>query len=141
MADWDIQTREAARQTVTNFCQFIETHKDEIIALQIFYSQPRCTPLTEDNLKQLAEAIAAPPLGLTTDKLWRAYEDSVFEHVRLCSKLKLAMATNAQESACDGLTLEVGAAERKRASMRAALLEHEAAFGHGAPALVSKPAL
>jgi len=75
------------------------------------------------------------------DKLWRAYEDSVFEHVRLCSKLKLAMATNAQESACDDLATEVGAAESKRAATRAALLEHEAACGHEAPALVAKPAL
>ena len=75
------------------------------------------------------------------DKLWRAYENSVFEHVRLCSKLKLAMATNAQESACNSLALEVTTAESKRAAMRAALLEHEAAFGHGAPSLVSKAAL
>lgn len=26
------------------------------------------------DIKQLAEAIAAPPLGLSTDKLWQAYE-------------------------------------------------------------------
>ncbi len=75
------------------------------------------------------------------DKLWRAYEDSVFEHVRLCSRLKLAMATNAQESACDNLAAEVGVAERKRAAMRAALLEHESTSGHGSPSLVAKPAI
>jgi hypothetical protein len=75
------------------------------------------------------------------DKLWRAYEDSVFEHVRLCSKLKLAMATNAQESACESLAAEVNLAERKRSAMRSALLEHEAASGHGSPSLVGKPAL
>ena len=75
------------------------------------------------------------------DKLWRAYENSVFEHVRLCSKLKLAMATNAQDWACDGIAVEVTAAESKRAATRAALLDHEAAFGHGEPALVSKAAL
>jgi hypothetical protein len=77
------------------------------------------------------------------ERLWRAYEDSVFEHVRLCSKLKLAVATNAHESACDGLAAEVTAAERRRATRRAALLEHEAASGHGSPspALASKPAL
>ena len=74
-------------------------------------------------------------------KLWRAYEDSVFEHVRLCSRLKLAMATNAQESACDDLAIEVTAAERRRAEMRAALLDHEAAFGHGSPSLVTNRAL
>jgi hypothetical protein len=75
------------------------------------------------------------------DKLWRAYEDSVFEHVRLCSKLKLAVATNAQESACDDLAAEVIAAERRRGNRRAALLDHEAVSGHGSPSLVSKPAL
>ena len=75
------------------------------------------------------------------DKLWRAYEDSVFEHVRLCSKLKLAMATNAHESACDSLGAEVTAAERKRSFTRTALLEHESASGHGAPSLVAKPAV
>ncbi len=81
-SDWDTQAREAARQSVTSFRQFIEAHKDEITALQIFYSYPRRTLLTERDLKQLAEAIAAPPLGLTTDKLWQAYETLRPDHVR-----------------------------------------------------------
>ena len=75
------------------------------------------------------------------DTLWQAYEDSVFEHVRLCSKLKLAMATNAQESACDGLAAEASAAESRRAATRTALLNHEASSGHGAASLVSQPTL
>ncbi len=73
-ASWNAQAREAARQTVTSFRQFVETHKDEITALQIFYSQPRSAPLKEQDLQQLASAIAAPPLSLTSDKLWQAYE-------------------------------------------------------------------
>jgi type I restriction enzyme R subunit len=81
-AGWDTQAREAARQTVTSFRQFLDAHKDEIMALQIFYSQPRRAPLTENDLKQLAAAIAAPPLGLTTDKLWQAYETLNPERVR-----------------------------------------------------------
>jgi type I restriction enzyme R subunit len=79
---WDMQAREAARQTVISFRQFVEEHKDEITALQIFYSQPRCAPLTVGDLQQLAEAIAVPPLGLTSDKLWQAYETLHPDRVR-----------------------------------------------------------
>jgi hypothetical protein len=75
------------------------------------------------------------------EKLWRAYESSVFEHVRLCSKLKLALACNAQDGACDHLNGEVGRAEEKRAATRAALVAHEAASNHGAPSVASKSAL
>ncbi len=89
-AGWDIQAREAARETVTTFRQFIEMHKDEITALQILYTQPRHKPLTEDDLKQLTEAIAAPPLGLTTDKLWQAYETLRPDRVRKNTQRRLA---------------------------------------------------
>jgi type I restriction enzyme R subunit len=88
-AGWDAQAREAARQTVTSFRQFLEEHKDEIIALQIFYSQPRRAPLTEEHLRQLEEAIAAPPLGLTRDKLWQAYEALSPDRVRKSTKRRL----------------------------------------------------
>src|SRR5690348_1908028 len=84
-----MQAREVARQAVTSFRQFLETHKDEITALQIFYSQPRHKPLTEGDLKQLSEAIAAPPLGLTTDKLWQAYETLRPDRVRKSARRRL----------------------------------------------------
>jgi type I restriction enzyme, R subunit len=74
---------------VTSFRQFIETHKDEITALQIFYSQSRRTPLVEDDLKQLEYAIAAPPLGLTTDKFWLAYETLRPDRVHKSTKRRL----------------------------------------------------
>src|SRR6266702_748734 len=71
---WDPQAKERARQLVTSFRQFMEQHRDEITALQVFYNRPRHAPLRYEDIKQLAEAIAAPPLGLSTDKLWQAYE-------------------------------------------------------------------
>ncbi len=71
---WGVQAEDRARQVVTSFRQFIEQHRDEITALQIFYSRPRHAPLRYTDIKQLAEAIAAPPLGLSTDLLWHAYE-------------------------------------------------------------------
>jgi type I restriction enzyme R subunit len=71
---WDVQAKERARQLVTSFRQFMEQHRDEITALQVFYSRPRHAPLRYEDIKELAEAIAAPPLGLSTNKLWQAYE-------------------------------------------------------------------
>ena len=71
---WGVQAEDRARQVVTSFRQFIEQHRDEITALQVFYSRPRHASLRYTDIKQLAEAIAAPPLGLSTDLLWHAYE-------------------------------------------------------------------
>ncbi len=108
---WDIQARERARVTVTSFRQFLEEHRDEITALRIFYSQPRHARLTERDLRQLAAAIAAPPLSLTTDRLWRAYETLKPERVRggtkrlltdLVSLVRYAMVYETD----DGATLE-----------------------------------
>lgn len=73
-AGWNVQARDAARRTVISFREYIEANKDTITALQVFYSQPRRTPLTEETLRPLATALALPPLNLTTDKLWQAYE-------------------------------------------------------------------
>lgn len=73
-AVWDVQAEEQAHKTVASFREFIEQHLDEIIALQIIYNRPAHTKLRFNDLKHLRDAIAAPPLGLTTDKLWQAYE-------------------------------------------------------------------
>jgi type I restriction enzyme R subunit len=81
-ADWDVQAEERARQIVTSFRQFIEQHHDEITALAIFYSRPRHAGLHLEDIKKLAEAIAVPPLGLSTDKLWQAYETLDRDRVR-----------------------------------------------------------
>jgi len=71
---WDVQAEERAREMVMSFRQYIEQHRDEITALQVFYNRPLHARLRYEDIKQLAEAIAAPPLGLSTDKLWQAYE-------------------------------------------------------------------
>jgi type I restriction enzyme R subunit len=70
----DVQARDQARKAITSFHEFIEQNRDEITALQIILNRPRNAPLHFSDIKQLAEAIAAPPLGLSTDKLWQAYE-------------------------------------------------------------------
>jgi type I restriction enzyme R subunit len=73
-AGWDAQAEERARATVASFRQYMETHRDEIAALQLLYSRPRRAPLRFEDIRALADAIAAPPLSLTTDRLWQAYE-------------------------------------------------------------------
>ncbi len=74
-AGFDEAAKEKAQSLVQTFQHFIQEHKDELTALQIFYNQPYGQRhLTYQAVKELAEAIAKPPYSLTTDALWRAYE-------------------------------------------------------------------
>lgn len=85
-AGWDEQAREHERQLVTSFRQYIEAHKDEISALQILFNRPPGVQLHESDLQALSNAITAPPLGLTTDKLWQAYAALQPERVQKSTK-------------------------------------------------------
>jgi type I restriction enzyme R subunit len=70
----DEQARDKARAMVEGFRAFIEAHKDELTALQIIFSKPhRDRHLTEQSIRELAEAIKRPPLNLTPERLWEAY--------------------------------------------------------------------
>jgi len=73
-AGFDAQARERARELTTSFEQFIIEHKDEITALQVLYSRPYGQRLRFADIKELADAIQAPPRQWTTDRLWQAYE-------------------------------------------------------------------
>ena len=61
-SEWDGQANEQAHHSVKSFQQFIEQHRDELTALTLFYSRPRRQRLQERDLRQLEEAIKAPPL-------------------------------------------------------------------------------
>jgi len=67
------EAREKARSLVQSFEQFIKDNKDEIDALQFFFSVPYRDHLTFDAVKELARAIKAPPRSWTPEGLWRAY--------------------------------------------------------------------
>ena len=63
-----------AHDRVESFEAFIEKHKDEITALQIFYDQPYGQRhLTLEQIQELAKAIEQPPLETTPEELWVAY--------------------------------------------------------------------
>lgn len=68
------QARDKARGLVQSFESFLAEHKDEITALQFFYSVPHRDRLHYGDIKELAQVITAPPRSWTPEKLWRAYE-------------------------------------------------------------------
>jgi type I restriction enzyme, R subunit len=74
VAQFSIDAKDRAKETVESFRAFIEEHKDEITALQILYSRPYKERLTFKGVKDLASAIARTPQRWTPQALWSAYE-------------------------------------------------------------------
>jgi type I restriction enzyme R subunit len=72
---WVKDSKAAAENLVHDFKQWIEEHKTEITALQIFYAQPyRRRELSYTMLKELAEAIKMNKPTLAPLAVWKAYE-------------------------------------------------------------------
>lgn len=83
------EAKAKAESLVKSFEEYLEEHKDEIDALQFFYSQPHRRRLTFKEIKALAEAIEAPPRRWTPDRLWHAYEQLDEKKVRGASGPRL----------------------------------------------------
>jgi type I restriction enzyme R subunit len=89
-AGFDEAAKEKAKTVVKTFQKFIDENKDEITALQIFYSKPfGQRHLSFNQVKQLAEAIEKPPYKLTPELLWKAYEQLEKSKVRGAGAQKL----------------------------------------------------
>lgn len=73
-AEFAVDARARAAETVTSFKAFLEEHQDEIAALQVLYSRPYTKRLTYRDVKELADAIGRPPHRWTPARLWEAYE-------------------------------------------------------------------
>jgi len=71
---YSADARDKAAALVKSFEQYIADNKDEIEALQFFYSVPHKKGLRFKDIKDLANAISLPPRSWTPEKLWRAYE-------------------------------------------------------------------
>lgn len=72
---WDTENKDKANETVAAFKEWIESHKDEITALQIFYGQPyRRRELTFAMIKDLVDKIIQEKPTLAPMSVWRAYE-------------------------------------------------------------------
>jgi len=82
-AGYDAQAREKAKTIVDTFKKFIAENKDEITALQIIYNLPHSRQkLTFKEIEQLARSIEKPPYGLTSEQVWKAYEQLEKSKVR-----------------------------------------------------------
>jgi type I restriction enzyme R subunit len=73
-AEFAIDARARAAETIESFKTFLDEHRDEITALQVLYSRPYAKRLTYTDVKELAEAISRPPHRWTPERLWEAYE-------------------------------------------------------------------
>ncbi|MFA6411826.1 MAG: type I restriction-modification enzyme R subunit C-terminal domain-containing protein [Syntrophales bacterium] len=74
-AGWDGQARDKAAELIHDFATYLEVHKDEITALQIFYNQPyRRKELTYAMIRELLERLKLDKPALAPLRIWRAYE-------------------------------------------------------------------
>jgi type I restriction enzyme R subunit len=74
-AGWQEHSKENAMALVKDFAAWIEAHKNEITALQIFYDQPfRRRELTYAMVRELVEVLSADKPTLAPLRVWQAYE-------------------------------------------------------------------
>lgn len=74
-AGWDTDVKSNATGLIEDFKTYLEAHKDEITALQIFYNQPyRRRELTYAMIKSLLEKIKEDKPVFAPLRIWQAYE-------------------------------------------------------------------
>jgi type I restriction enzyme R subunit len=89
-AGYDAQARDKAQGVIASFKKFMEENKDELTALQIFYSLPYGQRhLTFAQVEELAAAIKKPPFSLTPELIWQAYARLEESRVRGAGPKKL----------------------------------------------------
>ncbi len=76
------EAREKARALTHSFEQYLAENKDEIAALQFFYSVPHKERLRYKDIRELADVLKAPPRAWTPERLWHAYEMLEKDRVR-----------------------------------------------------------
>jgi len=73
-AGWDKDNKDKASELVNGFTQWMQQHKDELTALQIFYNQPfRRRELTYTMIKEVLEKLQHDKPALAPMTVWRAY--------------------------------------------------------------------
>lgn len=74
-AGWDTEQQDKADNLVKDFKAYIEEHKDEIMALSWFYSQPhQRKELTYKLVKELLDKLKSDKPTLAPYRIWQAYE-------------------------------------------------------------------
>jgi len=92
-AGFSTEAKEKAEKIVKRFSEFIEENKDEITALQVYFSKPYSQRhITYDSVKELAEKIQKPPYLLNQENLWNAYR--ILEESKVKGKPSFQILTN-----------------------------------------------
>lgn len=74
-AGWDADNKDKAGQLITDFKDWLQAHKDEITALQIFYDQPyRRRELTYRLIREVLDKLKEDKPALAPLQVWRAFE-------------------------------------------------------------------
>ncbi|MCK3683984.1 DEAD/DEAH box helicase family protein [Maribellus sp. YY47] len=72
---WDKENKDKSAELVIEFSAWMQQHKDELTALQIFYNQPyRRRELTYTMIKEVLEKLQSDKPLLAPLHVWRAYE-------------------------------------------------------------------
>ncbi len=72
---WVKDNKDKAQELVTGFTEWMQQHKDELLALQIFYNQPyRRRELTYTMIREVLEKLQLDKPMLAPLNIWRAYE-------------------------------------------------------------------
>lgn len=72
---WDKDNTNKANEIITSFSEWMQEHKDELMALQIFYNQPfRRREITYSMIKEVLEKLQNDKPSLVPLNVWRAYE-------------------------------------------------------------------
>lgn len=72
---WDKDNTNKANEIIASFKEWMQEHKDELMALQIFYNQPfRRRELTYTMIKEVLEKLQNDKPSLAPLNVWRAYE-------------------------------------------------------------------
>ncbi|MCO5233903.1 MAG: DEAD/DEAH box helicase family protein [Chitinophagales bacterium] len=72
---WDKDNTNKANEIITSFSEWMQEHKDELMALQIFYNQPfRRRELTYSMIKEVLEKLQNDKPSVAPLNVWRAYE-------------------------------------------------------------------
>ena len=72
-SDFDASAVERARAKIRDFRVWIAANRDQLTALQVLYSGTKPLGLSLKDLRQLRDALAAPPLAASPMQLWRAF--------------------------------------------------------------------
>ncbi len=113
-SEWDSFSVDKAKETVKDFSEYLEKHKDEIKALSIFYNQPyNRRNITFNMIKEVMEKLKLEKPLLAPDYVWEAYKivDGVKTHGHASPRDELTKLVSLIRRAC-GIDSELKAFDK-----------------------------